>query len=209
MNIHLLIQLLVVLEECEGTEAVVEELEKVIRACEFEYYGLLRYPRQGIDPRGVVLASRWLLCLLYIGLALLLVALAVQFFRELLHTAENLFELRDVDFIGAALSLVDLALIGGLIILVMVSGYENFVRHIDIIEAEKSIAWLGKLDMDALKLKVATAIVTISGVQLLKAFMDVADVPNDKLLWSVVIHIIFVIAALLIALTDRIGGASH
>ncbi|WP_454852717.1 helix-turn-helix transcriptional regulator [Rhizobium binxianense] len=59
MNIHLLIQLLVVLEECEGTEAVVEELEKVIRACEFEYYGLLRYPRQGIDPRGVALASRW------------------------------------------------------------------------------------------------------------------------------------------------------
>lgn len=157
----------------------------------------------------VLFGSRWLLCLLYIGLALLLIALAVQFFRELLHIAENLFVLRDVDFIGAALSLVDLALIGGLIILVMVSGYENFVRHIEVVEADKSIAWLGQLDMDALKLKVATAIVTISGVQLLKAFMDITDVPDDKLLWSVVIHIAFVIAALLMAVTDRIGGAPH
>lgn len=157
----------------------------------------------------VLFASRWLLCLLYIGLALLLIALAVQFFRELLYIAEHLFELRDVDFIGAALSLVDLALIGGLIILVMMSGYENFVRHIDVIETEKSIAWLGQLDMDALKLKVATAIVTISGVQLLKAFMDAPDVPDDKLLWYVVIHFTFVVAALLIALTDRIGSSSH
>lgn len=59
MNIHSLIQLLVVLEECDSAEAVIEELDKIIRACEFEYYGLLRYPRQGIDPRGISLASHW------------------------------------------------------------------------------------------------------------------------------------------------------
>lgn len=59
MNIHSLIQLIVVLEECDSPGAVVEELEKVILAGEFEYYGLLRYPRQGIDPRGITLASRW------------------------------------------------------------------------------------------------------------------------------------------------------
>lgn len=108
-----------------------------------------------------------------------------------------------MDVILGALSLIDLALIAGLIVMVMLSGYENFVSRLDLEEAEKAISWLGKLDPGTLKLKVAAYIVAISAIQLLRAYMNVDQVPNDKLLWLTIIHLTFVVSALLLAVMDR------
>src|SRR6266436_9060702 len=107
-------------------------------------------------------ASRWLLCPLYIGLALLLVLFSIHFFRELIDIAIRAFSLTETDLVIQALTLIDLALAGGLVVMIMLSGYENFVSKLDVADAEKSISWLGKLDTGTLKLKVSATIVTIS-----------------------------------------------
>ena len=157
----------------------------------------------------VLFASRWLLAPLYLGLGLILVLMVVQFYRELLGFALHIATLRDADLIVAALTLIDLALIGGLIVMVMLSGYENFVSRLDIATTERTISWLGKLDSGTLKLKVATGIVAISAVQLLKGFMEIQAVPNDKLLWMTIIHLTFVVSALLLTFMDRLMAANH
>ena len=155
----------------------------------------------------VLFASRWLVAPLYFGLGLLLVVFVVQFYRELWQLASGALALHDVDLILAALTLIDLTLVAGLIVMVMLSGYENFVSKIELADAQKSIAWLGKLDTGTLKLKVAAGIVAISAIQLLKYFMEAEQVPNDKLLWMTVIHLTFVVSAVLLAVMDRLMAA--
>ena len=152
----------------------------------------------------ILFASRWLLAPLYFGLSLVLVLLAALFFRELAHLAIAATALREVDVILAALTLIDLALIGGLVVMVMLSGYENFISKLDEAAAGQRIAWLGKLDTGTLKLKVAASIVAISSIQLLKGFMEVDTLPDDKLLWMVVMHLTFVVSALMLAVMERL-----
>jgi len=118
------------------------------------------------------------------------------------------FSLTETDLVIEALTLIDLVLAGGLVVMIMLSGYENFVSKLDVAEAEKSISWLGKLDTGTLKLKVSATIVTISAVQLLKAYLEVNAVSNDKLLWLVVIHLTFVVSALLLTVMDRLLGTA-
>jgi uncharacterized protein (TIGR00645 family) len=154
----------------------------------------------------VLFSSRWLLVPLYLGLGVLLIVFSIQLVRELIGLARTAFTGRDVDLIVATLTLVDLTLVAGLVVMVMLSSYENFVSKLDIAEAQKSVAWLGKLDTGSLKVKVLVAIVTISAVQLLKAFMDIADYSNDKLLWMIAIHLTFVVSALGLTAMDRFGN---
>ena len=94
------------------------------------------------------------------------------------------------------LSLIDMSLVGGLIIMVMLSGYENFVSRIDIDDGEEKLSWLGKLDSGSLKQKVAASIVAISSIHLLQKFMNANEISNDKLMWYVIIHITFVLSAI-------------
>jgi uncharacterized protein (TIGR00645 family) len=148
-------------------------------------------------------ASRWLLAPIYLGLSGLLIIFAIRFVRQLAHLAVEVPSISEVDVILGALSLIDLALIAGLIVMVMLSGYENFVSRLDLEEAEKAISWLGKLDPGTLKPKVTAYIVAISAIQLLRAYMNVDQVPNDKLLWLTIIHLTFVVSALLLAVMDR------
>lgn len=152
----------------------------------------------------LLFSLRWLLVPLYIGLGLLLILFTIQFARELLHLFAEAATLAEVDLVLAALSLVDITLVASLIVMVMLSGYENFVSKLDVGDASKSLAWLGKLDAGSLKIKVAAAIVAISSIHLLKAFMNASVVANDKLMWLVIIHLTFVVSALLLALMDRI-----
>jgi uncharacterized protein (TIGR00645 family) len=153
-------------------------------------------------------AARWLLCPLYIGLALLLLLFSIHFFRELIDITIHAFSVTEQDLVVEAMTLIDLALAGGLIVMIMLSGYENYISKLDIVDAEKSISWLGKLDTGTLKLKVSATIVTISAVQLLKAYLEINAIANDKLLWLVVIHLTFVVSALLLTVMDRLLGAA-
>lgn len=152
---------------------------------------------------------RWLLVPLYVGLGLLLILFSIYFFRELVHLFIEAGTGAEVDLVLGALTLVDLTLVASLIVMVMLSGYENFVSKLDIGDVQKSLAWLGKLDAGSLKIKVAASIVAISSIHLLKAFMNAGDTPNDKLLWLVVMHLTFVISALLLAVMDRIVVAQR
>jgi uncharacterized protein (TIGR00645 family) len=157
----------------------------------------------------VLFASRWLLAPLYLGLALVLVIVAIEFFRELVHAVPALPAGQPTDTILMTLSLVDLVLVANLVVMVMLSGYENFISRLDVVTAEKNLAWLGKLDAGSLKLKLATAIVAISAINLLRAFMDAAEVADDKLLWLVIIHLTFVASAMMLTLMDRWTRESH
>lgn len=149
-------------------------------------------------------ASRWLLAPIYFGLSLALLALALKFFQEVFHILPHVFELAEAELILVLLSLIDMALVGGLLVMVMFSGYENFVSQLDIDESKEKLEWLGKMDAGSLKLKVASSIVAISSIHLLRMFMDAQKIPNDKLLWYVIIHMTFVVSAFAMAYVDKL-----
>lgn len=154
---------------------------------------------------NLLYASRWLLAPIYIGLSLALLALGIKFFQEALHVLPLVLETKEADLVLITLSLVDIALVGGLIVMVMLSGYENFVSAIDIKQGGEKLDWLGKLDAGSLKQKVAASIVAISSIHLLKAFMNAPQIENDKLMWFVIIHLTFVLSALGMAFVDRLN----
>jgi uncharacterized protein (TIGR00645 family) len=164
----------------------------------------------------ILFASRWILAPVYLGLSLALVALGITFFVEVynvfLHVFSNVLshsERAEADLVLSLLAMVDLVLVGSLIVMVMFSGYENFVSKLDIEADAEKLGWLGKLDANSLKLKVALSIVAISSIHLLRAFMDARETPNDKLMWYVIIHLTFVVSALLMGVLDRIAFAPH
>lgn len=150
--------------------------------------------------------SRWLLAPIYIGLSLALLALSVKFFQEILHTLPHILEIKETDLVLLVLSLVDLSLVGGLLVMVMFSGYENFVSQIEIDEGKEKLNWLGKLDSGSLKQKVAASIVAISSIHLLKAFMNAEHIEDNKLMWYVIIHMTFVFSAIGMAYVDNMNS---
>lgn len=152
----------------------------------------------------LLFALRWLLAPLYLGLALLLIVFCVHFAREMIHMFEIAATISEVDLILAALSLIDLTLVASLIVMVMLSGYENFVSKLEVTDTEHSLAWLGKLDAGSLKIKVAASIVAISSIQLLEAFMNYEAVSNDKFMLLIAAHLTFVVSGVLLAVMDRI-----
>ena len=154
---------------------------------------------------NLLYASRWLLAPIYFGLSLALLAIGIKFFQEVLHILPVVLQTTEADLVLVVLSLVDIALVGGLLVMVMLSGYENFVSRIDLKEGGEKLDWLGKLDSGSLKQKVAASIVAISSIHLLKAFMNLAHIDNDKLMWYVIIHMTFVVSAMGMAWVDRLN----
>ena len=150
-------------------------------------------------------ASRWLLAPIYMGLSLAVLLLGIKFFQEAIHIFPLIFSLKESELVLVTLSLVDMALVGGLLVMVMLSGYENFVSAIDLKEGQEKLSWLGKLDSGSLKQKVAASIVAISSIHLLKAFMAAQEIANDKLMWYVILHMTFVLSALGMAYVDKIN----
>ncbi|MGQ0846354.1 MAG: TIGR00645 family protein [Sporichthyaceae bacterium] len=150
-----------------------------------------------------LLFSRWLLFPLYLMLMLTLVVFSVSAFRELKHLFTHLGSVTETELILAALALIDLSLVGGLLVMVALSGYESFVSKFDVDEEYERPAWLGKLDLGTVKLKLAASIVAISGIHLLKNYMDPEKVDNESLLVLAVVHLTFVGSALLLAVVDR------
>ncbi len=150
--------------------------------------------------------SRWLLAPIYFGLSLAILALGIKFFVELAHLLTDIVKMSEADMILIVLSLVDIAMVGGLLLMVMMSGYENFVSQLDIGENEEKLSWLGKMDSSSLKAKIAASIVAISSIHLLKKFMAAETVDNDKLLWYVIIHITFVVSAFAMGFLDTLAA---
>ena len=149
-------------------------------------------------------ASRWLLAPIYFGLSLGLLALALKFFQEVVHVLPNVFALSEADLILVILSLIDMSLVGGLLVMVMISGYENFVSQLDIDDSKEKLNWLGKMDSSSLKMKVAASIVAISSIHLLRVFMDAQNIKPEYLMWYVIIHMTFVVSAFVMGYLDKL-----
>jgi uncharacterized protein (TIGR00645 family) len=153
----------------------------------------------------LIYASRWLLAPVYMGLSFILVALFIKFFQELYHFMPFILELDDSQLVLKLLSLIDLTLVGNLIVIVMFSGYENFVSRMNISETTEKLDWLGTHDYGSLKMKVAASIVAISSIHLLKIFMNIETVDNNKIMWFVLVHLTLVILALLMGYLDKVS----
>jgi uncharacterized protein (TIGR00645 family) len=151
-------------------------------------------------------ASRWLLAPFYLGLAIGIGILLIKFAQELFHLAMSAFRGTESEAILGVLSLVDLALTGSLLLIVILSGYENFVSKIDHSRHKDWPEWMGTIDFTALKIKLLGSIVAISAIQLLKQFMAVKSTSDRELMWYVIIHVVFVVSSVLLALSDRISG---
>ena len=157
----------------------------------------------------LIFASRWLLAPFYLGLAVSLVVLLIKFAGELLHIASHAFTSTESEVILGVLALVDLTLTGSLLIIVIFSGYENFVSKIDHSGHRDWPEWMGTIDFSGLKLKLLSSIVAISAIQLLKQFMSLKTVSDRDIFWLVIIHVVFVVSGVLLALSDRIAGHGH
>lgn len=164
-----------------------------------------------ILERGLF-ASRWLMAPMYVGLIVALLALIVIFFQELVHEVPHILSgtAHADDAILLALSLIDLSLAGNLVLIVIFSGYENFVSKLDIGETVDRPSWMGTVDFSGLKMKLVASIVAISAIALLKAFLEASDttasIDQSKMLWLVVIHLTFVVSGVLLALMDWIAS---
>jgi uncharacterized protein (TIGR00645 family) len=166
-------------------------------------------------------ASRWLMAPFYIGLIAALGALMVVFFQELVHQIPLLwtfdpethaYAMTADDAIMLALSLIDLSLAGNLVLIVIFSGYENFISKLDVGDHKDRPDWMGTVDFSGLKLKLVASIVAISGIALLKAFLDLGTeeeltpVMERQLMWQVIVHITFVVSGVLLAFMDWLTG---
>ena len=150
---------------------------------------------------NVILASRWLLVVFYLGLTVALAIYAFTFFGKLMKFAAMSTMIDEADAILSILSLIDAALVASLVVMVIIAGYENFVSRFD---DNAEVHWLGTIDAGSLKIKVASTIVAISSIDLLQIFLDLSKYTNDKLMWATLMHLAFVVSALILAYVDRL-----
>jgi len=157
---------------------------------------------------SALFASRWLMAPMYLGLVVSLAMLVVVFLREVAYYAPQVLVMTSDDAILAALTLIDLTLAANLLLIVLFSGYENFVSKLDVDDGGDRPIWMGTVDFGGLKIKLVASIVAISGIHLLKRFMEIGQQEADavfgerELYWLVVIHLTFVVSGVLLALMD-------
>lgn len=151
-------------------------------------------------------SSRWLLAPFYVMLVAALGVLLVKAIQETGHFVLRAITASESEVILGVLALVDLTLTGSLIVIVIFSGYENFVSKIEPGDTKDWPEWMGKIDFTGLKLKLVSSIVAISAIQVLKAFMNIKNISDRELSWLVGIHVMFVVSGLLMALTDKFTG---
>jgi uncharacterized protein (TIGR00645 family) len=151
-------------------------------------------------------ASRWFMAPFYIGLVVALAVLMVVFLREIAEQAPKVMTMDESAVILWVLTLIDLSLAGNLILMVVFSGYENFVSKMDVHNHPDRPAWMGTIDFSAMKLKLLASIVAISAIHLLKTFMSIEQYPREQVILLMAIHLTFVVSGAVLALTDYISA---
>ena len=159
---------------------------------------------------NIIFKARWLMAPFYLGLAASLIILLIVFINEFLHFFTGGVRFDETSIILLVLTLIDLSFTGNLLIMVIFSGYENFVSKIDVGHHEDKPKWMGTVDFSGLKLKLISSIVAISGIQLLKIFFDLKDYTREEIYLFIAVHLTFVISGVLLALMDYIAAkAKH
>jgi uncharacterized protein (TIGR00645 family) len=178
-----------------------------------------------------IFASRWLQLPLYLGLIAAQGVYVFHFWVELIHLLEAAFgsqtalqalvasigykdgteviHLNETIIMLVVLALIDVVMISNLLIMVIVGGYETFVSRMNLEGHPDQPEWLDHVNASVLKVKLATAIIGISSIHLLKTFINAANYEEKVLMWQTIIHVVFLLSALAIALTDRLLTASH
>jgi uncharacterized protein (TIGR00645 family) len=153
--------------------------------------------------------SRWLMAPFYLGLTVSLLVLMSTFIRDIVEVVPHFLTLTETDLLLWLLSLIDLSLAANLVLMVVLAGYENFVSKMEVANHPDRPDWMGKIDFSGMKLKLIASIVAISAIYLLRAFMAVGKHTQDELMWLVIIHVVFVVSGVLLALMDYIAEHSH
>lgn len=156
-----------------------------------------------------IFESRWLLAPFYFGLVLCMVLLLIAFMRDLFNFFPNALGAKTGDVIIIVLSLVDIVMVSNLILLVIFAGYENFVSKINTSDHEDRPEWMGTVTFSDLKIKLMGTIVAISGIDLLKSFLNVKAYTDTEIAWRVGLHLTFVTSGLLFALMDRMSHRNN
>ncbi|HBH38762.1 MAG TPA: TIGR00645 family protein [Curvibacter sp.] len=178
-----------------------------------------------------IFASRWLQLPLYLGLIAAQGVYVFHFWVELVHLLEaafgsqtalqalvtsigyketaNLTSLNETIIMLVVLALIDVVMISNLLIMVIVGGYETFVSRMHLEGHPDQPEWLSHVNASVLKVKLATAIIGISSIHLLKTFINAANYDVKVLMWQTIIHIVFLLSAIAIAYTDKLLNSSH
>ena len=149
-------------------------------------------------------ASRWLLAPFYVGLVGAIAILLFKFIKEFVMLLPQVATLDGGQIMVSVLTLVDVALVANLLLIIVFAGYENFVSKINTEDSEDRPEWMGHVTFSDLKIKLIGSIVAISGIELLKAFVNVESYTDKQLAWKVGLHLTFVLSRLLFAFMDRL-----
>ena len=150
--------------------------------------------------------SRWILAVFYFVLAIALAELAIKFLQHFYHLTTDIFTMSETDTLLGILGLVDMTMLANLLILVIFSGYENFVSVIGVAQGSPDRPkWMGEVDFSGLKLKLIGSIVALSGIYLLSAFLNIKSFTHEELAWMIGLHLTFVVTGVLFALSEKIA----
>ena len=154
----------------------------------------------------LIFNSRWLLLPFYLGLVAAIGLLLVKFAKSFIATLPAVFEGSSGDALIAILSLVDITLVANLMLIIIFAGYENFISKINTGDNEDRPDWMGHVSFSDLKLKLIGSIVAISGIDVLKYFVNVKHATDHELKWVVIIHLTLLLSGVMFALMDRMAG---
>ncbi|HTH98503.1 MAG TPA: TIGR00645 family protein [Stellaceae bacterium] len=155
---------------------------------------------------AVLFAGRWIMAPVYLGLLIILAAIAVKFVQDLVITIPGLLTMPEHGLVKFVLSLIDLALLGNLVLMIIFVGYENFVSKLYTGDHEDRPSWMEHLDFGGLKLKLLGSIVAISAIHLLGTFLDISEIAKEDVAWQLAIQLGFVVSGVLLAMMDRLSG---
>ena len=148
--------------------------------------------------------SRWFQLPVYLGLIVATILYAFKFMQELWHLLSDFSVMNESTIMLSVLGLIDISMVVNLLVIVFIGGYSTFVSKIDFDNHEDKPDWLSKVNASSLKIKLIISLVSISGVHLLKTFIDIHNIPLQDALLQIGIHMVFILSALLLAYTDKI-----
>lgn len=152
----------------------------------------------------LIFSSRWFQAPLYLGLIVAGILYAYKFLIELIHLASTINTLTEEVLMLGVLTLVDITMVANLLVMVIIGGYATFVSRIDLQSHPDKPDWLDKIDAGALKVKLATALVGISGIHLLKSFINIKEKDSEQIMWQVIIHVVFLLSSIMLAYTEKL-----
>lgn len=157
----------------------------------------------------IIFASRWIQAPLYGGLIVASVLYAYKFLIELVHLAQSVNTLTEELLMLGILTLVDITMVLNLLVMVIIGGYATFVSRLNIDDHEDRPDWLEKVDAGSLKVKLAGSLVSISGIHLLKSFINISNKSPEAVMWQVIIHLVFLVSILVLAYSEKIMHDQH